>query len=109
MATPVVAGSAALVRQYFMDGYYPSGKRNEADKRTPSGALIKAVMISGGPPGDHLGELHGEQGLGAVGWCSLGEAGLVGGTHGSECLIAARCKTSLAGRNTLRGEDACGS
>lgn len=27
MATPVVAGSAALVRQYFMDGYYPSGAR----------------------------------------------------------------------------------
>lgn len=25
MSTPVVAGSAALVRQYFMDGYYPSG------------------------------------------------------------------------------------
>lgn len=25
MATPVVAGSAALVRQYFMDGFYPSG------------------------------------------------------------------------------------
>lgn len=25
MATPVVAGSAALVRQYFTDGFYPSG------------------------------------------------------------------------------------
>lgn len=25
MATPVTAGSALLVRQYFMDGFYPSG------------------------------------------------------------------------------------
>jgi subtilisin family serine protease len=25
MATPITAGAAALVRQYFMDGYYPSG------------------------------------------------------------------------------------
>ena len=47
MATPVVAGSATLARQYFMDGYYPSGKKNDADKMTPSGALIKAVLISG--------------------------------------------------------------
>jgi hypothetical protein len=27
MATPVAAGAAALVRQYFMDGFYPSGAR----------------------------------------------------------------------------------
>ena len=26
MATPVTAGSATLVRQYFMDGFYPSGR-----------------------------------------------------------------------------------
>ncbi len=26
MATPVAAGVAALVRQYFVDGYYPTGK-----------------------------------------------------------------------------------
>lgn len=25
MATPVVAGAAVLLRQYFMDGFYPSG------------------------------------------------------------------------------------
>lgn len=25
MATPVTAGSALLVRQYFTDGFYPSG------------------------------------------------------------------------------------
>ena len=47
MSTPVIAGSATLVRQYFVDGYYPSGKRNDADKRSPSAALVKAVLISG--------------------------------------------------------------
>lgn len=26
MATPVVAGNAALIRQYFMDGFYPTGE-----------------------------------------------------------------------------------
>lgn len=50
MATPVVAGSAALVRQYFTDGFYPSGRATPADALTPSGALIKAVMIAGACP-----------------------------------------------------------
>lgn len=25
MATPAIAGAAALVRQYLMEGYYPTG------------------------------------------------------------------------------------
>ncbi|KAL6772119.1 hypothetical protein ACKKBG_A28990 [Auxenochlorella protothecoides x Auxenochlorella symbiontica] len=47
MATPVVAGSAALVRQYFMDGWYPFGVKNASAGFTPSGALTKATLISG--------------------------------------------------------------
>lgn len=48
MATPVVSGTAALVRQYFRDGYYPSGKKNSNDSYpNPSGALIKAVLMNG--------------------------------------------------------------
>ncbi len=48
MATPVVSGTAALVRQYFRDGYYPSGKKNSNDSYpNPSGALIKAVLLNG--------------------------------------------------------------
>ncbi len=48
MATPVVSGTAALVRQYFSDGYYPSGKKNSNDSYpNPSGALIKAVLMNG--------------------------------------------------------------
>jgi hypothetical protein len=27
MAAPVAAAAAALVRQYFMEGYYPSGDK----------------------------------------------------------------------------------
>lgn len=41
-----VAGAAVAVRQYFMDGYYPSGALNEDDAHTPSGALIKAMVIA---------------------------------------------------------------
>ncbi len=47
MAAPVAAGAAVLVRQYFTDGLYPSGARRPADSFTPSGALIKAVLING--------------------------------------------------------------
>ena len=45
-ATPAVAGAAALVRQYFMEGRYPSGKATDA-KHCPSGALVKAVLLNG--------------------------------------------------------------
>lgn len=46
MSTPTVAGFAALVRQYFVEGWYPSGTKNSADAFTPSAALIKALMIN---------------------------------------------------------------
>jgi len=48
MATPVVSGTAAIIRQYFQEGYYPTGVKTESnivDK--PSGALIKAVLMNG--------------------------------------------------------------
>lgn len=46
-ATPHVAAAGALVRQYFRDGYYPSGRRKTPeDERTPSGALVKAVLLN---------------------------------------------------------------
>lgn len=47
MATPVVAGSAALARQYFMTGFYPSGMRDPGAAYTPSGVLLKAAMMGG--------------------------------------------------------------
>jgi subtilisin family serine protease len=46
MATPAVAASAALVRQYFTEGWYPSGTRQPSQSFTPSGALLKAVLLN---------------------------------------------------------------
>lgn len=48
MAAPALAGAAAVVRQYFNDGFYPSGKRNSNDSIiNPSSALIKGVIMNG--------------------------------------------------------------
>jgi len=48
MATPVVAGTAALIRQYFADGFYPSGQRNSnQSKPIITSSLVKAVLING--------------------------------------------------------------
>src|SRR6185436_5935045 len=46
MASPAAAGMAALVRQYYADGYYPSGAAVTANRFTPSGALVKATMLN---------------------------------------------------------------
>jgi hypothetical protein len=46
MAAPTVAGLAALVRQYFTDGFYPTGRARPGDGFEPSAALIKAVLIA---------------------------------------------------------------
>ena len=47
MATPVVSGMAALIRQYFEEGWYPLGRTGSSDPMSPSGALIKAVILNG--------------------------------------------------------------
>lgn len=46
MACPAVAGAATLLRQYFRQGFYPSGQADAADARTPSGSLLKAMLIN---------------------------------------------------------------
>ncbi len=46
MAAPGAAGSAALVRQYFTEGWYPSGAPLLADAFTPSAALLKATLLN---------------------------------------------------------------
>jgi len=48
MAAPVLAGTVALLRQYFVDGYWPSGQPVASDKFTPSGATMKNLVIHGG-------------------------------------------------------------
>ena len=46
MACPVVTGGAALIKQYFEDGWYPSGSPIAADGFTPSGALLRAMLVN---------------------------------------------------------------
>ena len=50
MSTPVTAGALTLLRQYFVDGWYPTGTATAADARIPSGALMKAALLNGGMP-----------------------------------------------------------
>jgi hypothetical protein len=45
-ATPVVVGAAALVRQYYVQGFYPSLAMNMADGFVPSSALVKATLVN---------------------------------------------------------------
>ena len=46
-ATPNAAAAAALVRQYFTQGFYPLGRPVEGNRvLSPSGALIKAVLLN---------------------------------------------------------------
>jgi hypothetical protein len=46
MATPGVAGGAALVRQYLADGFYPHGYAGSGAPLSPSAALVKAVVVN---------------------------------------------------------------
>jgi hypothetical protein len=46
MASPATAGVGMLIRQYFTDGYYPSGVATPSNGFTPSGALLKAALIN---------------------------------------------------------------
>jgi hypothetical protein len=46
MATPTIAAAGSLVRQYFEEGWHPSGARQAADVIHPSGALVKAVLLN---------------------------------------------------------------
>lgn len=45
-AAPAIAGAVMLARQYFMDGFYPSGAATPADAFTPTAALLRAAIIN---------------------------------------------------------------
>ena len=66
MAAPLAAGAALLVRQYFVDGFHPSGRRVARDSMVPSGALLKAVLINGAAPLRGLPVPDARQGYGRV-------------------------------------------
>jgi hypothetical protein len=46
MASPGAAGLAALVRQYYADGWYPTGGEVSTDGFTPSAALVRATLVN---------------------------------------------------------------
>ncbi len=47
-SAPVVAGTAALIRQYFEEGWFPCGSKGcNRSSLQPSGALVKAVLMNG--------------------------------------------------------------
>ena len=69
MSCPRVAGAAALVRQYYADGYYPKGYAVAADAFEPSAALVRATLIAGAEAmtGEGAGTFPGnDQGFGRV-------------------------------------------
>lgn len=53
-AAPVMSGAAALVRQYYLEGFYPEGIRNQAKPHSPSAALIKATLLNSTVPMENV-------------------------------------------------------
>lgn len=45
-ATPATAATAALIRQYYREGWYPTGTARPGDALTPTGALVKATLLN---------------------------------------------------------------
>ena len=46
MAAPTVAGGAALMRQYFAEGWYPRGSARSGDRLNPLAATLKAAVVN---------------------------------------------------------------
>jgi len=49
-ATAAASGSLALLRQYFQEGWHPTGTQQEADEHVPSGAELRASVTAGSTP-----------------------------------------------------------
>src|SRR6185436_15246161 len=46
MATPGAAGLTALIRQYYTEGWYPTGGKVSTNGFTPSAALLRATLVN---------------------------------------------------------------
>lgn len=46
-ATPAAAAAATLIRQYYAEGWYPTGTPQAADAFAPTGSLVKATLLNG--------------------------------------------------------------
>ncbi len=47
-ATPAAAAAVAILRQYLVDGWYPTARPVAGNARAPSAALIRAMLIASG-------------------------------------------------------------
>jgi hypothetical protein len=47
-AVQAVGGSAAMIRDYFAQGFYPNGVANPGNAINPSAALVKAMLMNSG-------------------------------------------------------------
>jgi len=66
-ATPAVSAMGLLARQYFMEGFYPTGVPDLAQAFTPSGALLKAVLINSAADMSGIaGYFNGTEGWGLI-------------------------------------------
>lgn len=64
-AAATVAGLAAIIRQYFVDGWYPSMGKEMGEPLYPTSSLIKAMLVaSARPVGTELGGPTMESGFG---------------------------------------------
>jgi len=72
MSTPTISGAAALVREYFTGGFYPSGARTAADGLAPSSALLKAVLLNASQPVKDSANASSYANKGASDWPIVG-------------------------------------
>lgn len=66
MATPAIGGVAALIRQYFTEGFYPTGAATASNALIPSGALLKAMVVNSGEDLLSTGYPSNQEGWGRV-------------------------------------------
>jgi Subtilase family len=67
MACPTAAGGAALLREYFSTGFYPTGRKTGADAFEASAALVKAALLNGTLPLPSPGAFgNGDYGWGRI-------------------------------------------
>ena len=50
MTAPAVSGMALLTREYFMNGWYPTGAAVPANGFTPTAALLKGMLVNSAVP-----------------------------------------------------------